>query len=211
MSIQGKIQAQPRSVLGKRECRRLREQGLIPGNLYGHKEAPTTVTVPVDDMAQILKLGTKVLEVNLAGKTSTALVREVQWDYLGANLQHVDLLRVDPNERFVVEVHVELKGVAPGVLSGGVLDHSLRTLSVECPVSQIPDNIQVRMTALEVGHAIHVRELDVPEGVKVLNNPDAVVVRIAKAVEEALPLAGAEGPVQPEVIGRKAEAEEEAE
>ena len=193
--------------MGSRNCKRLRLQGLVPGNLYGHKEAPVALTVSADDVARILKLGTRVLDVELNGKNETALLRDVQWDYLGAEVEHVDLMRVDPNERLTVEVHVELKGIAPGVLAGGVLDHALRTVTIECPVVQIPDNIPVKVTAMYIGHVIHVKELEPPPNTRILNNPDIVVVRIAKAVEMPL-VTAAEGGVQPEVIGKKAEDEE---
>lgn len=209
MAITGKLAAEPRTKLGSLHCRRLRLNGQVPGNLYGHKEAPVPLSVSADDVARILKLGTRVLDVELNGKSEKALLREVQWDYLGTSVEHVDLMRVDPNERLTIEVHVELKGVAPGVMAGGVLDHALRTVTIECPVVQIPDNIAVKVTSMEIGHVIHVRELELPPNTRILNNPEIVVVRIAKAVEMPLVAAG-EGAVQPEVIGRKAE-EEEAE
>lgn len=209
MAISGKLAAQPRTLMGSRNCKRLRLQGLVPGNLYGHKEAPVPLTVTSDDVARILKLGTRVLDVELNGKSETALLRDVQWDYLGLGVEHVDLMRVDPNERLTIEVHVELKGVAPGILGGGVLDHALRTVTIECPVVQIPDNISVKVTSMEIGDVIHVKELELPPNTRILNNPEIVVVRIAKAMEMPL-VAPGEGAVQPEVIGRKAE-EEEAE
>jgi large subunit ribosomal protein L25 len=124
-------------------------------------------------------------------------------------------LRVDPNETLTVEVKVELKGTAPGSLSGGVLDHTLRTLTVECLAIQIPDSIVVKISTLEIGQAMHVRDLEVPPNTKILNNPDAVVVRVAQpgAELEVAPSGIAEeGPAQPEIIGRKvAESEEEGE
>lgn len=212
MAILGKLAAQPREKLGSKESKRMRARGLIPGNMYGHKENPVALTASADDLSHLIRGGTRVLDVNLNGQSTTALIREVQWDFLGTSLQHFDLQRVDPNEKLTVEVHVELKGTAPGMLSGGVLDHSLRTLTVECPVIQIPENITVKITTLEIGQAIHVRELEVPPNTRILNNPDAVVVRIAKAMEVpvAVPAAEETAAAGPEVIGRKA-AEEEGE
>jgi large subunit ribosomal protein L25 len=124
-------------------------------------------------------------------------------------------LRVDPNEKLTVEVKVELKGTAPGTLGGGVLDHTLRTLTVECLAIQIPDSIVVKISTLEIGQALHVRDLEVPPNTKIINNPDAVVVRVAQPgaeIEVAAGGVGEEGPAQPEIIGRKvAETEEEGE
>lgn len=197
--------------MGTKECRRLRIQGLIPGNLYGHHETPVALVASRADVTQILHSGTRVLDVDVGGSLTKALVREVQWDYLGREITHFDLVRVDPNEKLTVEVHVELKGTAPGVLGGGVLDHSLRALTVECLAIQIPENIPVKVNALEIGQAIHVRDLEVPPNTRILNNPDAVVVRIEKPGAEIVPGEGEEGTAQPEVIGRKAAEDEESE
>ena len=210
MSNQGKLAAKPRTEMGSKECRRLRLRGLIPGNLYGHHETPVPLTVAASELNHQVHIGTRVFDVDVDGQSSKALLRELQWDHLGKAITHFDLLRVDPNERLTVEVHVELKGTAPGVQSGGVLDHSLRTLTIECLAIQIPDAIIVKVGTLEIGHAIHVRELEVPPNTKILNNPDAVVVQVDKPGEEEIAPAG-EGGAQPEVIGRKAADEDEAE
>lgn len=212
MAILGKLKAEPRTKRGSKESGRLRDRGIVPGNMYGHKQDPVALQVTEDDITHLVRAGTRVLDVECGSEKTTALIREVQWDFLGNAIQHFDLQRVDPNEKLTVEVHVELKGTAPGVLSGGVLDHSLRTVTVECPVIQIPDHIQVKIGTLEIGQAIHIRELEVPPNTRILNNPEAIVVRIAKAMEVIItaPVAGEEGAAQPEVIGRKA-AEEEGE
>src|SRR6185295_17684548 len=97
------------------------------------------------------------------------------------------------NETLTVEVKVELKGTAPGTLGGGVLDHNLRTLTVECLAIQIPDSIVVKISTLEIGHVVHVRDLEVPPNTKILNNPDAVVVRVAQPGAEIDLTAAGEG------------------
>jgi large subunit ribosomal protein L25 len=209
MATIGKLAAQTRTELGTLQCNRLRRQGLVPGNLYGHKQQPVSLKVNSDEIDRIVRSGTRVLNLEFDGNIDTAVVREVQWDYLGNQITHIDLVRVDPNERVTVEVHVDLKGIAPGTLSGGILDHSLHHLTVECLAIQIPDSIPVRIGALEAGDAIHVRELEVPENTRILNNPEAIVVRVARPGEEELELGEGGGPVQPEVIGRKATDEAE--
>ncbi len=213
MSVTGKLTAERRTKKGSRECQRLRDSGRIPGNIYGHKQEAVPLTVMAAELAPIVRAGTRVLDLELDGKVEKVLFREVQWDYLGKEVVHVDLLRVDPNEKLELEVKVELKGTAPGTLSGGVLDHTLRTLTIECLAIQIPDSIVVKISTLETGHALHVRDLEVPPNTKILNNPDAVVVRVAQPgaeLEAAAGGLGAEGPAQPEIIGRKV-AEEGAE
>lgn len=215
MAVIGKLAVKRRSQHGSRECRRLRNEGFVPGNIYGHKQETIALSVPAAELEHLVRGGARVLDVDLDGKVEKVLFREVQWDYLGKEVLHVDLLRVDPNETLTVEVKVELKGTAPGTLSGGVLDHTLRTVTVECLAIQIPDSIVVKISTLEVGQALHVRELEVPPNTKILNNPEAVVVRVAQPgaeIDLTAAVAGEEGPAQPEVIGRKpAEGEEAAE
>lgn len=214
MAVSGKLSVKRRSQHGSRECRRLRSQGLVPGNIYGHKQEAIPLTMSAAELVTLVRGGARVLDLDIDGKVEKVLFREVQWDYLGKEVVHVDLLRVDPNEKLTVEVRVELKGTAPGTLGGGVLDHTLRTLTVECLAIQIPESIPVKIVTLEIGHALHVRDLEVPPNTKIMNNPDAVVVRVAQPGAELEETAGIgeEGPAQPEVIGRKvAEGEEEAE
>jgi large subunit ribosomal protein L25 len=215
MAVTGKLAVKRRNEKGSRECRRLRDEGLVPGNMYGHKQEAVPLTLTAAEVAPLVRAGARVLDVELDGKLEKVLFREIQWDYLGKEIVHVDLLRVDPNETLTVEVKVELKGTAPGSLSGGVLDHTLRTLTVECLAIQIPDSVVVKISSLEIGQALHVRDLEVPPNTKILNNPDAVVVRVAQPgaeIETAPAGIGEEGPAQPEIIGRKvAETEEEGE
>lgn len=214
MAVVGKLKVQRRKEDGSKQCRNLRAQGQIPGNIYGHKQAPVPLAVPAADLTAVIKSGARVVDVELEGKSETALLRELQWDYLGKDIVHFDLLRVDPNEKLTVEVRIELKGTAPGTLSGGVLDHTLRTVTVECLATQIPDSIIVKIGTMEIGNSVHVRELEMPPNTRVLNNPEAIVVRVAQpGLEEVLPAPGAvEGAAaQPEVIGRKAAEEGEGE
>lgn len=215
MAVTGKLAVTKRSQHGSRDCRRLRDRGLVPGNIYGHKQANVALSVPAAELVQLIRSGARVLDVDIEGQVEKVLFREVQWDYLGKEVLHVDLLRVDPNETLTVEVKVELKGTAPGALGGGVLDHTLRTLTIECLAIQIPDSIVVKISSMEIGHSLHVRDLEVPPNTKILNNPDAVVVRVAQPGAEldlTTAAVGEEGAAQPEVIGKKpVEGEEAAE
>lgn len=213
MAKAGKLAVKRRSQQGSLQCRKLRHEGIVPGNVYGHKQAAVAVAAAVADVTALVRGGARVLDIDVEGSVETAIIREIQWDYLGKEIVHFDLVRVDPNEKLEVEVKVELKGTAPGVLSAaGVLDHTLRTLTIECLAIQIPDSIVVKINTLEVGQAIHVREIEVPPNTRILNNPEAIVVRVAQHVEDtAAAGAGEEGPAQPEVIGKKPADEEEAE
>jgi large subunit ribosomal protein L25 len=201
---------QPRSGRGTAECRRLRNRGLVPGNVYGHGQEPLTICAGEEELTKLIISGHQVVDVEIAGTADKAILREVQWNTFGTQVLHFDLQRVSADERIHVDVHVELRGVAPGTLTeGGVLDHHLHAVTVECFASQVPESIVVRIHELELGDAIHVSDLQLPEGVVAVNPPDEVVVQVSRVgVAPAELEAVAEGPLEPEVIGRKAEAAE---
>ena len=209
MAIESTIKAQKRDKFGTAHCRRLRRQNIIPGNLYGHRQDPLPISVPEDDLKSVIATGHRVVNLEVNGTTETAIFREVQWDTFGIKIQHVDLLRVDSDERVEVEVPVELKGTAPGALNGGVVEHHLRTLTVECLAVQIPDTIPVRINMLDIGQAIHVKDLELPEGVVVRDNPEELVVQVVQPVEAPEPAEEAAAPTEPEVIREKRETSEE--
>jgi len=207
------LAAQQRPDHGSSNARRLRRKGQVPGILYGHKEATVPIAVVTEDMEKALRHGVRVVDLQLAGKKEQALIQEVQWDHLGKELLHIDFKRVSADERVVVNVRLELRGHAPGIAAGGVLDQPLHMLSVECLALAVPESIRVNIGELQIGSVIHVKELTLPQGVKAMVDPDAVVLQVkAPEVEEAAPAAPvAEGAVEPELIGRKPAAEEEAE
>jgi large subunit ribosomal protein L25 len=200
--------AKKREGRGSRQAERLRAQGQVPGVVYGHRQETLSVSLPVDDLDQAIRQGARVLDLQTDGGTEKVLIREVQWDHLGKDILHVDFNRVSADERIRVTVPIELRGIAPGVLQGGVLDQPLHSLHVECLALAIPESIRVNIAELQKGAAVHVRELKLPEGVKVLDDPDALVVHIT--TPQAEPEAGVElgEQVEPEVIGRAKEEEE---
>ncbi len=207
-----KVVVQPRTTTGSQAARRLRRQGLIPAVIYGHKEATVSVALSAEDIEKIIRHGVHVVDLQVDGKTEKALIREVQWDHLGKDLLHVDFNRIAADERVVVTVPLTIRGTAPGVAQGGVLDQALHNLSVECLATQVPESIRVNVGELQLGQFIHVKELVLPEGVKAMTDPDVVVVHVAaKQVEEAAPAAPAAETAEPEIIGRQKAAEEEGE
>jgi large subunit ribosomal protein L25 len=210
MAILAKLEAQARDQKGSANMRRMRKAGRTPGNIFGHHIAPVMISVEADSLENLIHGGSKVVEINVDGKTEQAIFREIQWDTFGVVIQHFDLLRIDPDERVTVEVTVELRGNAPGVAAGGILDQHLRTISLECRAIEIPNSIIVRIGELQIGQAIHVSDLDIPQGMEVHNVPDTVVVQVVEPVAEAEePAAGEGGPAEPEVIGKKPEEAEE--
>ena len=208
------LPALPRKEQGSSAARKLRKQGRVPAVLYGHKEATVAITVGAEELGSALRHGARAVAVQLDGKTEQALIQEVQYDYLGKEMLHADFKRVSADERVVVPVRIELRGHAPGVTAGGVLDQPIHNLSVECLALAVPDSIRVSVAELQIGSVVHVKDLTLPEGVKAMVDPEAVVVQVKEPeaeVEAAAPGEAATG-TEPEVItARRAEegAEEE--
>ena len=196
---------------GTRTSEKLRKLGKVPAVVYGHKEKTISVSVGHDVLLSAVRHGARIVDVQLDGKVEKAQIMELQWDYLGKDVLHVDFKRVSADERIQITVPVELKGIAPGIAAGGIIDQALHTLRIECPVLAVPDTIKVNVSELQIDSAIHVRDLKLPEGVKVLDEGDAIVVQIKAAVADAEGGEGAEGTAEPEIITARKKAEDEAE
>jgi large subunit ribosomal protein L25 len=200
---------------GTRVARRLRAQGRVPAIIYGHKQAPVPVSVSGDTVREMIKRSTHLAELQLDGATETVLVRHVQWDHLGKEVLHLDFARVSAEESIETEVPLEFKGHVPGATAGGLLEVLVHTVPVVCRANAIPDSIRVDVSHLGVDEAIHVRDLVLPEGVKVDADPDQLLVHVvARAVAPepvAAPVAaeGAEGAAEPEVIKPERKEKEE--
>jgi len=169
--------------------------------------------VPSDALYKAIRHGVRVYDVKLNSNTQKVLLRDVHWDPLGHDILHVDFYRVAADETITIEVRVELRGTAPGIVAGGVLVQPIHNLTVECRLTSIPESIRVPIGELQLNQAIHVRDLALPEGVVVKKDKDAIIVQVSPKVEEvvAAPTPTAEA-AEPEIIGRKAaEGEEEAE
>jgi large subunit ribosomal protein L25 len=206
------LDVQERTKHGTNAAKQLRKKGLVPAVIYGHGEGTASLAVPGEILYKAIRQGVRIFDVTVGGAMQKALLRDVQWDPLGHDVLHADFYRVSADETITLEVRVELRGTAPGVIAGGVLVQPIHSLSVECLVVAIPESIRVSLTELQLNEAIHVRDLKLPEGVKVKNEPDAIVVQISQKIveEEAAPAVAAVEGTEPEVIGAKEkEAEEE--
>ena len=207
------LEVQDRKLVGTNSTKQLRKKVLVPAVIYGHGEATASLSIPGDVLYKAIRQGVRIFDVTVGGAVQKALLRDIQWDPLGHDVLHADFYRVSADETITLEVKVELRGTAPGVTAGGVLVQQIHSLSVECLIINIPESIRVPIGELAIDQAIHVRELKLPEGVKVKNDPDAIIVQVSKKIEEeATPAAApaAEG-TEPEVIGRAKEDEAEEE
>jgi large subunit ribosomal protein L25 len=205
------LTAQPRPQEGSHYSRKLRRKGFVPAVVYGHKEAAVSIVLPRVDLEKALRHGHRVVDLNTDGKLEKALVREVQWDHLGNSLLHVDFSRIAADERVVVTVPLEIKGLAPGVVAGGVLEQPIHAVSVECLAVSVPESIRVSVAELQIGGIIHIRDLVLPAGAVTTMDPELVVVHVVTPTDEVEPAGPEGGAAEPEVIGRKAAEGETAE
>src|SRR5512146_1908010 len=163
-----KLNVEIRDARGKRNARRMRDAGQIPAVLYGHKQATLSLTISAEQIETALRHGSRV--VDLAGAlTEQAFIRELQWDTWGKQVLHVDLMRISAHEKVEVRVPVELRGESPGVKAGGVIEHHVHELDIECEATSIPEKVQVNINHLELDQTITIADLKLPEGVRVLD------------------------------------------
>jgi large subunit ribosomal protein L25 len=209
-----KLQATPRQAAGSRAAQRLRKSGQLPGIVYGHQQEPEPVAVNAHEVSQLLEHGAHLVELQLEGKSQPALIKDVQFAYLGTEPVHVDFIRVARDERVTVKVPLEYKGTPIGLNEGGVLEHDMVDLEVECLATEIPDSIRVVLTDLHLGDSLHVRDVELPGGVAAVTSAEAIVcsVRAKKAEAEVAPVAeGEAAAAEPEIITRKKEEAAEGE
>jgi large subunit ribosomal protein L25 len=205
------LKAEPRSALGSRANKRLRDSGFIPGVVYGHKEAVVPVTLPKKELSTHLSRGAHVFDLSLGGKAEKVLVKDVQYDHLGIEVLHVDFARVSLDERVEVTVPLELKGTPKGEEEGGVLQQIVAELEIECVVTDIPDRVIHNVSEMAIDDVLHIKDLKLPPGAKALQDEDLIVAMV-KVIEEEAGAPAAEGETaEPEVIGRKPEEGEAAE
>ncbi len=197
------LRASKRTELGTRQVRRLRDKGLIPAIIYGHQETPQPVTLSEHDLELALQHGARLLEVDVDGQTQNVLVKDVQWDTMGQVALHVDLFRVSLDQRVEVTVAVVLRGTPAGEADGGVIQQVVTDVRVECPVASLPDEIRVLVNHLNVGDSLHLRDMELPEGVELLDEPDALLCSCSVVAEEIEP--EPKEVAEPEVIGEEKE------
>jgi len=215
MAKQVKLTAQPRTGLGRSAVRKLKTAGNIPAVIYGAKDKPEALQLSRRDINAMLShaAGENILvELEIAGSANRlALVQEVQHAPVSGDVLHIDFHAVSVDEMIEADVPIEPTGTANGVKNfGGLLEQSLRSLSIECLPRDLPDVIKVDVSALNIGDSIHVREIPLPSGVTAKMPPDLTAISVLAPTVEEEPAAGAEAPTSPEVIKEKKEDPEAA-
>ena len=211
--MSAQLKATPRNELGTRKARAIRKQGLIPCVIYGHGKDCLSVTLSEHDFGVAMLHGERLLEIDLEGQTENVLIKDVQWDTYGQVVLHVDLSRVNLDERVEVTVPIVLRGTPAGAADGGVLQQSTSEVRIECIVTGIPEDIRIQVNDLNVGDSLTMGDLELPEGATLLDEPDTTICSVIVIAEEEEAPAEEEGETtaEPEVIGEKKEEGEGAE
>jgi large subunit ribosomal protein L25 len=218
MAKQVKLKVEPRTETGRSAARRLKARGIVPAVVYGGKEKSQPLQVSARDINAMLShaSGENILvELEIAGQKATrpALLQEVQHSPVGGDVLHVDFHAISMDEKIQADVPLEALGVATGVKNfGGLLDQNLRLLPIECLPGDLPDRITVDVSALNIGDAIHVRDIKLPPGVTAKVQLDLTAFSVMAPVIEEEPVAAeaeAAAAAGPEVITAKKEEGEE--
>lgn len=202
------LDALPRERLGTRYAKRLRTKGQLPAVIYGHGSQPTPVSVDEKTMLSALRRGLHVFEVKVNGGTSeTCLVKELQFGWMGDNVIHVDLTRVNLDEEVTVSVAINFIGVPDSAKRvGAVLTHDISELELRCKVRDIPESIRVDLTNM-AGDLMTVAQLKLAAGLTAVSNPHSALARVVLVLEEATGEAAttAVAAAEPEVLTAKKE------
>lgn len=217
-----KLNVKIREELGKEAVKKLRNQGFVPGVVYKGKKS-VSIKMPVRELLHAVhtKAGENVIiklhleddaKAAKSKKPRTTIIKEIQYHPVRGDILHVDFNEISLTETIVVKVPVAVKGEAPGIKEGGILEHILWEIEIECLPTQILENISVDVSALGVGDSILVKDLTIASEITVLSDSEATVVAVAAPhVEKEEELAPGEEAAEPEVIMEKKPKEEAAE
>jgi len=209
MSQQIKLNARPRTEVGKSAVKQVRQRGGVPAVIYGTHQEPQDLEVNARDIEQILAraIGENLLvDLSIEGDSATklAMIQDVQHHPLRGEILHVDFHAVRANETITAEIPIEPTGEAAGVKTGGgIMEQMIRELEVECLPKDLPEVLTIDVSSLQIGDAIHVKDIPLPSGLVTHLDEDITVFLVA---EPTVPTdTEEEAATEPELIGEKAE------
>ncbi len=174
------LAAELRTSFGKGAARKIRALGKIPAVIYGHGTEPQHVTLPGHEVALIIRKSNQVLELDIAGKTQLALVKDVQKDPVRSIIEHLDLIVVRKGEKVTVDVAVRVEGEsAPGT----VVNQDANIVSIEAEATHIPEFFTVSVEGAEEGTTIQAKDIELPAGSVLLTDPEQLIVNIVVPAE----------------------------
>lgn len=205
------LELEKRERTGSRYAARVRAEGKLPANVYGHKEDPVAVALDRKTALKYFHDGERIFKAKIdGGAETTVLLKELQYDYLGTNVIHCDFERVDLDEEIENQVQIHFVGEAPGSKrAGAVFVHPMDAMLVRCRVRDLPEQIDVDLSGLEAGQLITVADVKLPEGIKALDPPDRRVCAVVWTNADAASSAEAESVdaegAEPELLKQKEE------
>ena len=180
MADDNKLVAEVREQFGKGFARRIRAAGRIPAVIYGHGTDPQHVSLPGHEVGLILRKANQVLELDIAGKETLALVKDVQKDPVRQIIEHLDLVIVRRGEKVTIDVPVHVEGESA---AGTIAALDANTLSLEAEATHIPERILVNIEGAEEGTQIFAKDLELPEGSTLISDPDTLVINVTVPAE----------------------------
>ena len=209
------LDAQVREEIGRGKTKGLRDQGFVPAVIYSEGKDALPLKLSHRQLVQLVhqhRIEGVVINVRIKDdknhKSRPCIIREIQHDPVHGDIMHVDFNQISLTKKIKVNVPVVTKGEPVGVkLEGGSLEHMLWEIEVECLPTNIPQEIEIDVSTLKLGDSVHIKDIAVPPGAEILNDPEAIILSVAAPMkEEALtePVEG-EGSQEPEVIKEKKE------
>ncbi|MFA5287374.1 MAG: 50S ribosomal protein L25 [Candidatus Omnitrophota bacterium] len=215
------LDAEIREEIGKGKTKGLRDKGFIPAVIYADGKDALSLKLSHRQLVQLVhqhRIEGVIINLNIKDdkkhKFRPCLIKEIQHDPVHGDIVHVDFNQISLTKEIKVNVPIIAKGEAVGVkLEGGSLEHVLWEIEIECLPVNIPKDIEVDVSSLKLGESIHIRDIIVPSGVKIVNDPGAIIISVAAPMKEEAPVETVEGEEkqEPEVIKEKKEVPAEGE
>jgi len=198
---QVELNAAFREKKGKEANKKLKANGTVPAILYGGEKDNISLTINAKELAKVITDGgNAIISMTLTDNMQeTVVLKNWQLHPYNGTILHADFYRISLEDSIVAKVPVEIVGVASGQKTGGVLDISLREITIRALPLQVPDKFEINITHLEVGDIIHVKDIQIGEGIEVLSDTEQVVVTLTVPVVEIV----ASEPAEPEIVKKK--------
>ncbi len=204
------LQAEIREGRGSRQSQALRAGGKVPAVIYGLKGGTVAVTLDAPRAEIAIHSGAHLVDVSVNGQVEHVLIKDVQYDHLQRTIEHVDLLRIDPNQRVKVKIPLDFRGTPKGTKQGGILEVQIAEVEMEVLPLEIPDVLRVNVENLDMHEILHAKDIPLPAGTKLLHPADQIIAQVRTVKEEVAVVATEAAATEPEVIGKKAEEDAEA-
>ncbi|MDI6781939.1 MAG: 50S ribosomal protein L25 [bacterium] len=191
-----------REKKGKEANKKLKANGTVPAILYGREKENISLTINAKELAKVISAGENaIISMTLADNMQeTVVLKDWQLHPYNGTILHADFYRISLEESIEVKVPLEILGTAPGQKTGGVMDILLREVEVRALPLQVPDKFEVNVSYLEIGDIIHVKDIQMGEGIEILSDPEQVIVTLTVPVAE---IESPQGPIEPEIVKKK--------